>query len=176
MAWTTPKTWATGENVSIGSLNTYLRDNLLALRNNNNWAVRCSLAGSTALLSGSTVVNWTVHDFLTGTTALHSTASGTKLMAPEAGYYSLIVNAIFTSGASGSRTVGYRFNGAGARYDLNAVTYSPAVSPYGLTGADLVQMTTADYLTIEVNLTVAATLAGGPTNSRCFWSMVGASS
>lgn len=32
MAWTTPKTWTTGEPLTAGDLNTHLRDNLEALR------------------------------------------------------------------------------------------------------------------------------------------------
>jgi len=52
MAWTTPKSWTIGEQPTAATMNTHLRDNLLALNTDNDWQPLQLLNGWVSYSSG----------------------------------------------------------------------------------------------------------------------------
>lgn len=179
MVWSTPRDWATGEQVTVPLLNQELRDNLLSIRNNNDWMVRCTKSANQSLgTTGYTAIPWNVHDFIVGTTALHSTASGEKFMAPVAGWYGLRGSIIYGS-ASGYRGIAYAFNttGAGTRYDMAVSFRGGSAVPPEIYFNDEVQMTTADYLCLQgyFQNNTSAQVVGGASQSHVAWWLIGAS-
>lgn len=175
MAWSTPPAWATTSGISLGSLNTHLRDNMLSLRNNNDWLVKASKAANQSVPTTTyTAVTYTVHDITVGTTALHSTASGTKFMAPEPGYYRLLGTHVYAS-SSGWVDAAYRLNATGLIFDMSA-DMSENATPRELFFCDTIAMTTADYLEVlaYIERNTSGTVLSGATASRVTWQLIGA--
>lgn len=177
MAWSTPPSWATTSGISVGSLNTFMRDNLLSLRNNNDWLIQATKSANQSI--GATVytaITYNVHQITIGTTALHSTASGSKWMAPVAGYYRLIGTQVWAS-ASGWLTASYRLNGSTLNYDMNS-DMSENVINREIFFADTIAMTTADYLEVmgRVERNTSGTIISGSTATRATWHLIGAAS
>lgn len=177
MAWSTPPAWATTSGISANSLNTYLRDDLLSLRNNNDWLVKASKSANQSIgATARTPITYNVHDILVGTTALHSTASGTKFMAPVPGYYRLLGTMVWAS-ASGWVTAAYNKNGGTSFCDINS---DMAEFPHEreLFLADTIAMTTADYLEVigRVDRNTSGTIISGAVATRVTWQLIGAAS
>lgn len=175
MTWTRPPNWATTSGISLDSFNTYLRDNLRSLRNNNDRLVKCSMASTQSI--GTTVyeaIDYRRHDILVGSDALHSTASGTKFQAPEPGYYRMLGTMVYAS-SSGWTGVAHRLNGTGVIYDVTADMAENA-DPRELFFCDTLMMTTADYVEIMgyVERNTSGTIASGSTASRVTWHLIGA--
>ena len=176
MGWVTPPDWATTSGISLGSLNTYLRDNMLSLRNNNDWLVKCSkTANQSVPATAYTPISFNVHDILVGTTALHSTASGTKFHAPVAGQYRLLGTEVFVS-SSGWVGAAYRLNGVSPDFDISAdMAETPELRE--ILFVDTITMTTADYLEVLawVERASSGTINGGaPLDTRVTWQLIGA--
>lgn len=177
MAWTQPVTWTTSSGPSAAQLNAQLRDNLLSLRNNNDWLVHCSKSAGQSITTAQTAITFNVHDYIVGTTAIHSTASGSKFMAPVAGYYRLIGTAVWNQ-TSGYRQLSCRLNGATDSPDtLNVMWEGAAGFPREQFGSINQPMTTADYLEIfgKVYNNTSGTIISGATGTRFGWYLLGAS-
>lgn len=175
MAWQTPPTWATTSGISANSLNTYLRDNLQSLRNNNDWLVKCTVTGNQSVPTTTyTNIDFTRHDILVGTTALHSTASGAKFNAPVPGKYRLLGTEVMVS-ASGWIGVAYELNGDGNAIDINA-DMSETAELRELFFVDVVNMTTADVLRLQawIERNTSGTINAGIEETRVTWTLIGA--
>lgn len=111
MAWTTPRTWVTGEAVSASTMNTHIRDNLLALRaaltSRVYRATTQSIANDTETLVSfdaetSDVPGW------------HSTSSNADRIVPnESGLYLVVGGASFAQNGTGYRQATIWRNGTG---------------------------------------------------------------
>lgn len=175
MGWNTPPDWATTSGISANSLNTYMRDNLLSLRNNNDWLVKASKSANQSIgATARTPITFNVQNILVGSTAIHSTASGTKFMAPVPGYYRLLGTMVWAS-ASGWVTAAYSKNGGTSYYDVNS-DMSEFPHERELFMADTIAMTTADYIEVigYLERNTSGTIISGATASRVTWQLIGA--
>ena len=179
MSWKTPTNWATGTPLTPALLNLEIRDEVLSARNGFDRAVGVSRAANFSLAaSGHTVVPWTVTDWIVGSTAIFTTASGSKLVACEAGWWRVMGTMVLNS-VSGAMGCGYYRGGAtNAVYELNQNHVGAAGTAREFFGSDIL-MTTAssDYieLTGMFRTGTSATVIGGATGSRFTWSMLGGS-
>lgn len=176
MAWSKPVTWATTSGPSANVLNQQLKTNLLSLRNNLDWMVRCSKSANQTIGTSNTYtpITFNQHDWTVGTTATHGTASGSKFHAPEPGWWRLMGTLIYAS-ASGHRAVGYQLNGAGTVLTMAQEHVATNINPRELFFSEIVPMTTADYLELcgLFSANTSAQVLGGTSNTRMTWQMVG---
>jgi len=121
VAWTDPvgHVWITGEVVTAGSLNTYVRLNLQELGN----APFCRAYSTVNRLADNAVSTPLVLDAeRQDNTAIHNTGSPTRLTAPTAGAYALAGSLVFAGAAGGTqRSAILRVNGGAtvAQQDTN---------------------------------------------------------
>jgi hypothetical protein len=109
MAYTTPKTWATGEVVTAANLNLHLRDNVSFLAN----PPACRVYNNAAIsIPNATETLLTFNSERWDTASMHSTASLTsRITMPVAGLYLLTATFEFQSNATGIRYFYFRHNG-----------------------------------------------------------------
>lgn len=175
MAYTDPDhTWALGEAASgfHTTLNTYLRDQLNALRSPDYMlkvfrTANLSLADSTA-----TQVTWQSSAWNVGS-MWSSVTNPTRFTAPVAGVYQLGVNMAFASNTTGHRIASWRPNGSGARWDLqNEDSGGLDV----LSATDLILLAANDYIEVSVEQQSGGALnllGGTEANSSATFRLLG---
>lgn len=180
MAWTPPPIFATTSGITPGTLNTYVRDNLKSIRNNNDAIVQVYLAANFGLAaSGFTPINWTAHDVWAGTTAIHATSSGQRLYATETGRWRLCGSVMYNA-ASGYSEIGYRVNAtASGTLNILAAQFYGAAIPRTLSFSDTIALASGEFVSLSVYANAGASahviVGGGATGSRVAWEFVGAS-
>lgn len=176
MAWSKPVTWATSSGPSAAVLNQELKTNQASLRNNLDWLVRASKSGNQTIGTSNTytAITFNQHDFNVGTTQTHATASGSKFLAPEPGWWRLMGTLIYAS-ASGYRAAAYQLNGAGTVWTLNQEHVATNTNPRELFFSEIVQMASTDYLELlgYFSANTSAQVIGGTSNTRMTWQMIG---
>lgn len=176
VAWTTPRTWASGDVVTAAMLNAHLRDNLLVLAHGNEYYVKVYLDGSASIPNNtSTSVSWTTVEFERhDASAMWSVANPTRLVAPIAGKYAVALNVEWRSNATGIRS-------------CSLVRNSPALTlPGQAQNSDSEAVNTSSYF--EVDLAAAAYVeakvlqasgaaldlhGGTPDRTRCAMWLIG---
>lgn len=179
MSWQTPRTWTTGEPVTVWKLNRELRDNVLSLRNLNEHAVSLTLNGDDLDLPDgqNLVIPWTDAQWQIGT-EIWSSGQGERLLAPVSGWYELRVNAEFRADTGGEKAVGYKRNDSNLIYDLAQLDCISANSN-NISGLDTVQLQSGQYVVIVVRQHSGAGLddlvTGNVDQTRCTWRLLGTS-
>ena len=100
MTWTTPRTWATGDEITATRLNEQLRDNMLELRSSRTARVRRLTAQSIPDSADpcATAIGFTSEDF--DVPAWHSnTTNNTRITPDVAGVYLVTANVEFAANA-----------------------------------------------------------------------------
>ena len=128
IAYTTDRTWVTGEIVTAAYFNTYLRDNMKWLSTDK---PMCSVYKSTAFSHNSTgnslPITFDSERFDNAT--LHSTSSDTtRITIPVAGKYLIGGTVEFAVHATGYRALGVRIDGATFIVAHNEITSSVTVN------------------------------------------------
>ena len=142
MAWTTPRTWTTGETVTAAIMNTHARDNLAYLKAlaPDVWVVPSARVYNDAAISinNNTITALTFNSERWDTDSIHSTVTNTgRLTATKAGIYHIHGHVAFASNSSGSRQVSIRFGAS----TVLAVHKIPASA-----GVNLLSISTVYYL------------------------------
>ena len=114
-AWTEPKTWSTGENLTLALLNEQVRDNTKNLYGLNGLACRLHRTVNTSLTNNADMtINWTAADWNIG--SLWASASGTKVNLTASGNWAVFGGADFSANVSGERDIAWYQNGASVGY------------------------------------------------------------
>jgi len=148
MAYTTPKTWAYKETLSSADMNTYISDNLTALRSDirNNTAARAKRSDIQTIGNASwTKVQFNTESFDVGSN--YDNATNYRFTAPVTGYY--LVNTLITWGnISGEDhyTKIYK-NGTGI---ITSAIHGITGNAYIQTITDIVPLTAAQYVEVFV--------------------------
>lgn len=181
MSWKTPRTWATGDQLSgdttaSGSLNLQVRDQLIALRGMNEYAQRMSKSAVQSINSAAyTAVSFNVIDWEAGTTGLHNTASATKLMAPIAGVYEL-AGCLEWSNTTTPIYFGsaYRENGTSG-FHISTQTGTDTGRTLNLPFGAIVKLTSGEYIEVMAwqNSGGALNLTKGTDRTHCSWRLLG---
>jgi hypothetical protein len=173
--WTAPKGWAIGEHLSAALLNTYLRDNLLALRTLNDRYSLLYLSGSQSIPDNVwTNVVWTTVLADDPNGGLHQALPTHVLTMPVNGWYELTGTVEFTATGAGLRgvrfvtdhAVGVQMSEA-ASSDETRLSFSDLFwNPFG-PGAGV-------YLQVYQSSGGSLNLTGSsPERTRVSWRLVG---
>lgn len=146
MAWATPRTWVTGDDITAARLNQDLRDNPLFLYN----AAACRAYNSATQVMGNSSFTALTFDSerKDSSGSMHSTSSNTgRLVAPVAGFYHAGGCITFGASSTATRATLVRVNGLTyvggltvlARTD-GAGTAVPIHTMYQLAAADYVEI------------------------------------
>lgn len=116
MAWTTPRTWTTGETVTAAIMNTHVRDNLDFLHGHHGCRVFKS-ANQTVTSGSNDVLSWNSEDY--DTDAIHSTVTNnSRLIVPSGfgGYWLFYLEAQVDADAANHNSflLSLRLNAAGS--------------------------------------------------------------
>lgn len=107
MAWTAPRTWATGETITAALLNTHVRDNELSLRGMHDKAVYVLLDATDVTIANSTVEPGTVVPWQAAWWNIggmwSSAANPSRITPGEVGYYSAAGIVVLADNTSGTR-------------------------------------------------------------------------
>lgn len=141
MAWTSPRTWVTGELVTAALLNTHLRDNLNAV-----WPWEINLLG----LSGTSNTNFSTNSFASDNPYIASTSAQNAYVewqvALSAGTWSVFLNH-YKGSDRGIYTVAIAGSTAGTIDGYNASSTSAVGSITGIsvaaTGVQAIRFTMA---------------------------------
>ncbi len=110
-AWTAPRDWALGENLTLALLNEQVRDNEKNLYGLNGLACRLyRIADATLTNDANITISWQAADWNIGT--MWASTSGAKVNLKTAGWYSIFGRAKFSTNASGKRYVEWSRNGS----------------------------------------------------------------
>ncbi len=150
MTWTTPRTWATGDEITATRLNEQLRDNMLELRSSRTARVRRLTAQSIPDSADpwATAIGFTSEDF--DVPAWHSnTTNNTRITPDVAGVYLVTANVEFAANATGDRAIRIGVNGVGTS-NMRAQTTTPAPTVNALLSTTAVVLLngTTDYIEI----------------------------
>jgi hypothetical protein len=101
MAWTTPRTWVTSEMATAALLNTYVRDNLVAVRDQ----ASCRLKRTGAAVAVTTAVALKVNFDATewDTTGTMADLVNDRITFPDSGKYIIGGHLAFGAGVTGRR-------------------------------------------------------------------------
>lgn len=159
MAYTSPRTWVTGETVTASQLNTHLRDNMIALRS----ALTCAVYRSTTLSTATaTPVLVGMDAELSDSPGWHSTSSNTDRITPTlAGEYLVIGSASFAASATGYREVTLWRNGLSGQSIASAgrgVACTGGVSNNWTVSGTYPANGTTDYFSLGVEQTSGGAL------------------
>ena len=148
MAYTTPKTWAYKETLSSADMNTYISDNLTALRSDirNNTAARAKRSANQAIGTGSwTKVQLNSETFDVGSN--FDNATNYRFTAPITGYYQVNALTQWANPAGSDFYTKIYKNGSGvataASHNITANTITQSLS-------DVVQLNAAEYVELYV--------------------------
>lgn len=147
MVYTAPRTWSIGETPTAALLNTELRDNLLALRGLNLASARVYRTSDLSIASSAanTMIPWQAASWNIGT--LWAVGNPTRLTAPIAGRYLLVLNEKWATSPTGRRGAGYQINGTSSAYELQAQPPTASKNPT-LNACDIVDLAAGDYVEI----------------------------
>ena len=150
MTWTTPRTWATGDEITATLLNEQLRDNMLELRSSRTSRVRRLTAQSVPHLEDpwATAIGFTSEDF--DVPSWHSNSTNNSRITPDvAGVYLATACVEFDANATGDRAVRIGVNGVGVAH-MRAQTTIPAPTVNALLSTTAVVLLngTTDYIEI----------------------------
>lgn len=109
MAWTTPRTWVTGEVVTAAQMNTHVRDDLNYLYNGRE---RCRVTDPVQTITNDTetAIAFSAEGYDTAT--MHDNATNnTRITIPTNGVYLLNANGYFSGDADGYRKISILWNG-----------------------------------------------------------------
>ena len=145
MAYTTPKTYNVGDVLTASDMNTYQRDNIVALRN----PPTCRVYNDAAIsINNTTTTILTLNSERFDTDAMHNTSTNTsRLTCVTAGVYLIHGHVRFASNNTGHRIAGIRLNGSTqiANQKTEAVqgttTVLSVATVYKLSVADYVELT-----------------------------------
>jgi len=145
MAWTAPKTWATGDNVPASDMNTYIRDNSGFLHDPPTARVFHSVDQSITDAT-DTVLAFDSERFDTDT--IHGAGANTKLTATTAGKYLIVANITWEANATGIRFCGIRLNGT----TMIGQVRQPAIASVDVdqNPTTLYQLAATDYVEVLV--------------------------
>ena len=184
MAWTPGKAWTTGEVLTVWKAQTHWSDAMRSARNLWDHACHVSAASTPPFdIAGSNIyspIPWRQVDWQIGT-GVFSTANPTKFLAPVAGWYELVPTLVWDFSSGGTRTLGYRLNDASPHYDQHALQTNNNSFQLVNNAADIVQMTTADFLEVLAKQNsaedgVKIVMDSNANNTRCSWRLIGAAS
>jgi hypothetical protein len=157
VAWTTPRTWTTGETVTAAIMNAHVRDDLSYLYG----APSCGLARAATQsiatsVASPTAVTFTATEWDTGVATSGTTMSGvgsnpTRITARVAGVYTITASGTFDAmGAANTVDARIRVNG-GTSY--GPARYAPAGGANSIGVVALAQLLLAvgDYLEMMVS-------------------------
>lgn len=147
MAWTSPRTWVAGEKPTAATMNTHIRDNLVALRTFSGRMLRKDETQTipTGTSSPTVIIGW---DARTGdpgdAIGIIAGASG-KFTVPVTGYYRIDADIRWNSSASGIREVVVIVNGTSVARNGNSLGTAGSQSQqlgdiFYLTAGDEVQI------------------------------------
>lgn len=161
MAWTTPTTYDVGATASGDLLNAQLRDNETFLASGHP-QVKLRLGADQSITNNTlTAASFTTFDWNVG--PMWASASGSKIVFPEAGIYRFHTVPLFAQNTSGYRYAEIRLNGAAtANYPLQSVPAQAATNTslpgQALHGTLELALTTADYAELVVRHTAGAAI------------------
>ena len=146
MAWTTPATWSVGESPTASKMNTHIRDNLIALRDEN---PTCSLTTNAAQSISNatwTAISFDIENY--DSAGLHDNVNPTRITIPVAGRYSLTANVGFQS-ASNSVGLGIRFNINGSVPVAQVIVAGCSQTGNGPCTAAMLDFAASQYVEVE---------------------------
>lgn len=146
MGWTADPGRSNGAVLTAANLNTYLRDNLLSLRDGNDIWVKLYLSGNPSIPNNvTTKISWDSVAFSAG--GIWNVANPTRLVAPVTGKYLLFVNLEWRSNTNNLRNISISRTGGGAAiYDLQSQGASGGKS--NLSGKLILSMSATNYIEI----------------------------
>jgi hypothetical protein len=110
-AWTAPRDWALGENMTLALLNAQVRDNEKNLYGLNGLACRLYRTANATLTNDANITaSWQAADWNIG--AMWASASADRVYCKAIGYYSIFGRAKFSTNSSGRRYVLWSRNGS----------------------------------------------------------------
>lgn len=145
MTWFAPRTWLLNESVDAGNLNIYLKDNLIALRNLNDNAIRVHRTAVQSMANNArTPLSWQAASYQQGI-AWSSGTNPTRLTVSVSGIYLLAANVKFANVVGGRRGVGWRPNGGSTAWDMQL---NPGNGVDTLNGVELIDLVAGDYIEV----------------------------
>lgn len=149
VVWTTPRTW-TNEVITAALWNTHARDNPGVLRKGNGYGAKVYLSGSvnipdsinTKLPWGATDFEW--HD----ASPIWSAVNPTRLVAPIAGKYLVLVNLEWRQDVNNLRNVSLVRNSPALQMDLQSQGSVGGKS--NLSAMAVVSLNAAAYIEVQV--------------------------
>lgn len=145
MTWLAPRTWLLNESVDAGNLNIYLKDNLIALRNLNDNAIRVHRTAVQSLTNNArTAISWQATTYQTGI-GWSSGTNPTRLTVSVSGMYLLVANIPFANVGGGRRGVGWRANGGATAWDMQL---HPANGVDTANAVELIDLVAGDYIEV----------------------------
>jgi hypothetical protein len=105
MAWTVPKTWVTAEMVTAAMLNTYVRDNLTAIRDQVSSKMRRSSAAANQSIPNTTETRVSFDTVDWDTVGTIADTTNNRLNFPISGKYVIGCGLRWTSNANGHREI-----------------------------------------------------------------------
>lgn len=110
MAWTTPRTWTTGEAVTSALMNTHIRDQFQFMADEPHEAWLKRTADAAISNTTLTTITWQAEDRNVG--GMWSSGTGHEVVPQEEGLYSITLNAQWDTGSGGSTYVAIFVNGS----------------------------------------------------------------
>lgn len=160
MSYQTPRTWG-NEQITAALFQTHVSDNLNVFRHGNDYGVKVYLTSSQNIAdSTNTKVSWGAiafewHD----ASVMWSVANPTRLVAPIAGKYLVLVNLEWRSDVNNLRNLSLVRNSPAQQFDLQSQGSVGGKS--NLSGMCVVDLNASAYL--EVQVFQASGHAGGLT-------------
>lgn len=147
MVWTAPRTWVDAEVATAALFNTYIRDNMAALRNGNLQYCKLFLGTSPSIPNNVfTTLSWTDVAFQVGT--VWSAVNPTRLVAPIDGIYLVAANIEWRSVNVGMRAVSVVRNAPALQIDLQRQDADANFAR--ISGMTFVQLVAGNYVEIRV--------------------------
>ena len=147
MAWSAPASYSSAQVLAAADLN-LVSANLSSLRNANDQLVKLYLDSSPSIANNTnTKLSWTT---VAGSQigAIWSGTNPTRLVAPVAGWYLVLINVEWRSNSVNLRNISLLRNSAALQLDLQSQGAVGGKS--NLSAMALVQMTAAAYLEVQV--------------------------
>jgi hypothetical protein len=151
MAWTAPKTFVATEVLTASEMNTYVRDNTLALVGSNPIIVpSCRVYNNAAISIGNNSVQvLTFNSERWDTDEIHSTVTNTgRLTCQTAGLYNIFGHVQFAANTTGIRSVLIRLNGS--TYLASQLNHQSSAAVAELSVNTIYSLSASDYVELMV--------------------------
>jgi len=170
MAWTTPRTWVSGETVTDTLLNAHVRDNLNAIVNPPYVHVRAT-AATTFGTSSVTPIIWDLE--VADTDSMYSAAANTKVTVNTAGLYQVMGGWTVSGGTINSAyLLQWMVNStsAGISQAGTTVVIGGGARTASLSSATFIRLYANDYVSLGASANSGTTsLTTSTTSSQTSW-------